>query len=241
MYRTICAELWTDPGVKTLDVSTKLLFVYLITNPHTHLSGIYYLPEEMAIRETGIKRIPYRYGIDTLSRLNMAQWDADTETIFVVNMFEYQGRGTKNYISAANHLATLHKSPLIRIFLQRYPQVTNIARETLGYPIDTLSNISAPVPDPVLLDSSSPNPDLKSKSQTEKKVKNGHARLRPLPDDLTMTGEERAEWAKFGINPSIELAKMKDHFRSTGKHKVDWEATKRNWMRRAIEMREEKR
>ena len=95
MYRTICAEMWTDPDIRSLDVPTKLLFLYLITNPHTHLSGIYYCPAETIMKETGMKPIPYRYGIDTLSRLKKAYEDPHTETIFVTNMFEYQGQGPK--------------------------------------------------------------------------------------------------------------------------------------------------
>src|SRR5215831_11324751 len=155
MYRTICAELWTDPEIKSLTVPTKLLFLYLITNPHTHLCGIYYLPEETILRESGLKQIPYQYGMDTLSRLEKAHYDPHTETVFVVNMFEYQGQGPKNEVAAAKHLETLHNSHLISQFILRYPQIP------YRYPIQSCpSVISKTVPDSV----SSPNPDLRSNS-----------------------------------------------------------------------------
>ncbi len=54
MYRTICTQLWTDKKVQQLGVSGKLLFCYLITNPHSHLSGIYYLPQELITKEAGL-------------------------------------------------------------------------------------------------------------------------------------------------------------------------------------------
>jgi uncharacterized phage protein (TIGR02220 family) len=152
MYRTICTELWTDPAIKVLPVATKLLFVYLITNPHTHMSGIYYLPSTTILKETGLKMIPYRYGIDTLSKLNKAHSDPHTETIFVVNMFQYQGRGPKNEASASKHLETLHDSPLIARFLIRYPSIP------YRYPIQDCPPVPDPVPD--LL--TNPNSDLQS-------------------------------------------------------------------------------
>lgn len=166
MYRTICTELWTDPEIKSLDVPTKLLFLYLITNPHTHLSGIYYLAEETLLKETGLKRIPYRYGIDTLSRLEKAFRDDHTETIFVTNMFSYQGTGEKNERAAARHLTTLHHCSLIHKFLARYPAITHRLDR---YPIDTLSDSGKrcpSVPVPVSSSDSVPDSEVKSKSHS---------------------------------------------------------------------------
>lgn len=162
MYRTICTELWTDPEIKTLDVPTKLLFVYLITNPHTHLSGIYYLPEPTLLKETGLKQIPYRYGIDTLSRLEKAHFDPHTETVFVVNMFAYQGQGPKNEAAASKHLETLHHSSLIKKFIARYPQIP------YRYPIQDTPSVPVPVSSLLI----TPNPDLKSTNHTSSNGRN---------------------------------------------------------------------
>ena len=143
MYRTICTELWTDPKIKALPIEGKCLFVYLITNPHTHLSGIYYCPiafmsEELKLSEQRINTL-----LDTLSIPNLAWFDRSTTTVFVVNMFEYQGKGPKNYTCAASHLRTLHHSSLIGKFITRYPDIT-------GYGIDThsIGGPSTPVPVP---------------------------------------------------------------------------------------------
>src|SRR5688572_3122740 len=43
-FRTVQTHFWTDPDVRKLPPDSKLLLLYLITNPHTHVSGIYYLP-----------------------------------------------------------------------------------------------------------------------------------------------------------------------------------------------------
>lgn len=245
MYRTICAELWTDPAIKSLDVPTKLLFVYLITNPHTHLCGIYYLPEQTGMRETGLKQIAYRYGIDTLCKLKKVYWDTYTETIFVVNMFEYQGKGSKNYAAAANHIATLHKSSLIQEFLSRYPQLVGMVSDKLRYPIDTLSHISPsvpdPDPDPVLLNSPNLNPDLQSKSETRKKRANGHAEEVPIPEDWLPSEQHRKQASALGLNLNIEAAHFKGKAKELNWTQKDWNLKFSNWMLQEVKFRQARR
>jgi hypothetical protein len=156
IYRTICTQLWTDKKIQRLTVQGKLLFVYLITNPHTHLSGIYYLPEELIAKETGLSLGPINTLFNTLSELERAYYDDETSTVFVVNMFGYQGQGEKNERSCANQLEGLHDSPLICRFLERYPKVKRFCTNTLLDTLSTLSKIFPSVPVPL----SDPLPDL---------------------------------------------------------------------------------
>jgi 5-methylcytosine-specific restriction endonuclease McrA len=123
MYRTIETSLWTDPKVKTGTPETKLVFIYLITNAHTHVSGIYYLPIRYMSYETGLAPDKLQRQIEMLCTAGLIQYDADREIVWVVHMFLHQGRGRKNDQSAAAHLASLHQTPLIEAFLQRYPHV----------------------------------------------------------------------------------------------------------------------
>ena len=89
----------------------------------THLSGIYYLPIELMKKQLGFTDTAIAHLFDHLSSQGLASHDQDTETVFVLNMFSYQGKGEKNERAAANHLKTLHHSCLIHDFLQRYPVV----------------------------------------------------------------------------------------------------------------------
>src|SRR5687768_8567616 len=123
MYRTIDTSLWTDPVVKKLPPPAKLLFTYLITNGHTHVSGVYFLPKTYVAYETGIPPSELDTLFDTLSGEKLIKTDPDRELVWVVNMFRYQGPGEKNARSAANNLATLHNTPLINDFLKKYPAV----------------------------------------------------------------------------------------------------------------------
>jgi hypothetical protein len=138
MFRTIDTAFWTDPKVKDLPSDGKLLFLYLITNPHTHVSGIYYLPTVVISHETGLSKTRLDTLWDSLSRLGFARRDQKTEVVWVVNMFRYQGKGEKNIISASSQLKILHNSPLCQQFAEIYPEVLQVKNGyRIGYGIQS--------------------------------------------------------------------------------------------------------
>lgn len=136
MYRTIDTHLWNDQEVRKLPPPAKLLFLYLITNPHSHVGGIYYLPDVVILHETGLKPEALNTLWDTLSRVGLSRRDQENEVIWVVNMLRYQGNGAKIFRSVANQLRTLHNSSLIEDFLVKYPEVKRVFRHRVskGYP-----------------------------------------------------------------------------------------------------------
>ena len=124
MYRTIDARFWSDPKVRKLSPHEKLLFLYLITNSHTHVSGIYNLPIATMVYELGVTKSIIGYGIDTLSAQKLVMFDQETDVVWVVKMLEYQGCGDKSNRAAAYHLfEDLHNCALTSEFLRVYPQV----------------------------------------------------------------------------------------------------------------------
>ncbi len=185
MYRTIDAAIWSDQKVRKLNPSERLLFIYFITNPHTHVSGIYYLPDLIAQHETGLTAKQLSSGSDTLSRLGFCRFDPLNELVWVVKMFRYQGNGQKNTLSAAHHLSKdIHNSFLISEFLVVYPEVAPFIKNTVS--VDATPN---PIPEP------DPNP--KNGTETGKgdrgkpdpvivriKVEDNHELGAPLPDDF---------------------------------------------------------
>lgn len=128
MYRTIDARFWSDPKIRKLSAQAKLLFVYLITNSHTHVSGIYHLSSATMAYESGLKNPSLDTLCDTLSSAGLVRFDDENEVVWVKNMMRYQGKGEKNERSAAFHLNDLHNSLLIKDFLETYPQVLAYAK-----------------------------------------------------------------------------------------------------------------
>ncbi len=52
--RYINTRFWNDTYISKLDPIEKLLFIYLLTNEHTNISGVYELPFKIMAIETGI-------------------------------------------------------------------------------------------------------------------------------------------------------------------------------------------
>lgn len=136
MFRTVDAKFWTDPKIRNFDSDTKLAALYLVTNPHTHLGGIYYLPMPIMSLETGISQRRLDTLWDTLSGADFARNDGKNSVVWVIRMFKYQGQGKKHAISVSNQLKTLHNSFLIKEFLQTYPVISPYFsdRVSMGYP-----------------------------------------------------------------------------------------------------------
>ena len=119
--RFVNDSFWTDPEVKPLSFQTKGLFLYFITNPHGHISGIYYLPLSTVQEETGLlpkdlKKELYTLSIDYKHIL----YHPDFSVIWVRKMFQHQVFNDKIRTNIENHLLTLHKCPLIKNFLEYY-------------------------------------------------------------------------------------------------------------------------
>jgi hypothetical protein len=136
-YKLIHETFWTDPKVKELSVKNKLLFLYCITNPHSHYSGIYYLPTSVIKEETGLSKKEIRYGIDTLSERYLVKYDPQISCIWVVKMLKFQAQGEKQLKGIENHLKTLHNSSLIKDFLDYYAEL----QIPYQYPINTVSGM----------------------------------------------------------------------------------------------------
>lgn len=135
MYRNIETRFWTDPKVRALPPEACLLFLYLITNPHTHVAGLYNLPEVLMAHETRLSPSDVSLALNTLSREHLAAYDPATEVVWVRNMLRYQGRGPKVAAAVAKQLKTLHRCPLIRSFLEAYRDW----QIPYSGPVDTLS------------------------------------------------------------------------------------------------------
>jgi hypothetical protein len=122
-YRVVDTKTWDDPKVLGLSSDARTVFLYLITSPLSHLSGLYILPTAIALYHTGLSEDRWRRALDTLSIGHLALFDHATSCVWVVNMLRYQGSGPKVVVACVNHLGALHNSFLIREFLERYPEV----------------------------------------------------------------------------------------------------------------------
>jgi len=66
--RIINTKFWSDPYIQDLDAYTKLLFLYLLTNEHTDICGIYEISERTICFEINFKQDKLKQSIDRLSQ-----------------------------------------------------------------------------------------------------------------------------------------------------------------------------
>jgi hypothetical protein len=161
VYRVVDTKFWSDEKVRELSSNAKLLFLYFITNQHTHLSGIYYLPFPVVLYETGLSEAQVKKGIDTLSIPNLAYFDYKTDIVWVVNMLSYQGWGVKIKAAVEKQLQNLHNSYLIQRFHELYEEKIGTLSIPKRPPIDTTS-----VPVPVLNSSDSSREEEETSKNT---------------------------------------------------------------------------
>lgn len=65
-FRSINTKFWVDPYVISLDTSTKLLFLYFLTNPYTEICGAYEITLRQIQFDTGLDTVCIQTGISLL-------------------------------------------------------------------------------------------------------------------------------------------------------------------------------
>lgn len=124
LIRTVNTKFWRDKKIKGLDPISKLLFLYLFTNDHTHVAGLYYLPTPVIPHESGLSTKEIGKAMKVLAKHDLAFHDEESESVLVLNMMEYQSNGGPKIKTAIDkQLQVMADSPLIQIFMDRYDEV----------------------------------------------------------------------------------------------------------------------
>ncbi len=131
IYRVIRVGFWASRDVRGLSTDAKLLALYLATSPHSHLSGIYWLPLAHAAVEIGYPIERVSASVAELIASGFLRYDHDAEVAWVVSMFGYQCvRGAKNVCHVLRHLSGLPLNALTRAFTSHYGELLGCEMET---------------------------------------------------------------------------------------------------------------
>lgn len=104
---------------------TALTALYLVTSPHSHMSGLYYLPLALAASELCITEGELLDDIRALEEVGFARYDGDAGIVWVINMLAHQvSRAWNERDSRAKtirlHLQGLPETRLLHAFCTRY-------------------------------------------------------------------------------------------------------------------------
>jgi hypothetical protein len=125
-HRYVSTCFWDDGYITKLDPSEKLLFIYLLTNPLTNISGVYQIERRRIAFDTGF----------------------DPEIVStILKRFERDGKCLyrDGWVAMRNWIKHQSTSPKVRAgiatLLEEAPE--ELAKYTLGYSIDTVSDLNS--------------------------------------------------------------------------------------------------
>lgn len=92
-YAKISPQFWIgDTGRKLRDAGQEAMLVglYLLSNPHANMLGLYYLPKLFIAHETGLELEGASKGLRRATEAAFCAYDESSETVFVYEMARYQ-------------------------------------------------------------------------------------------------------------------------------------------------------
>lgn len=133
-YGIVSPMFWTGTTGKNLRGKHELqvMAAYLMTGPHSHQTGIYYLPLMYAAHETGLSIEGASKALSSLADEGFCEYDASSEWIWVREMAAWQigtalAAGDKRCKGVQQYLETLPALPFIQAFIQRYREDFNLS------------------------------------------------------------------------------------------------------------------
>lgn len=120
IYRPVNTRVWADPTYRSFGLLTQHLWLYLLTNDHSHISGLYRLPDALGAYDMGVEVEKYQASLQELVDAEMVQRDDETAEIWVVNALSYQAHTPNNLKAAVSQVDQVHSESLAEAFLERY-------------------------------------------------------------------------------------------------------------------------
>lgn len=183
-YKQIDERFWKDQKVKRLSKDGYLFFLYLLTSPHTHYTGMSESMLDYVNIDTPLSERESKAAFQELASLGIIEYDKANKIVWIKNMHKYQVKSDKQKRGAELHLNSLPKSILCA-------KLAELLQIPYRYPIDTLSEVEN------TLSESGKYPidtrEAKAKEEAKEKAKGFDANAVELPECLK-TDAFREAW-----------------------------------------------
>lgn len=194
-YGKVHTSFWASPTLQELDSDSKLLALYLLTSPHTTMTGAFRLPDAYVCEDLGWETKRFRNSCETLSQAGFIKYDSASKWIWVINFTRFNKPENPNVRKAAVRMAES-----IPVAIPFRSSVIDSLSEKEG----SSERVSEP-----LRNTPSPSPSPYSSLEGGK----GETILIPLEDgtDYPLTAVELAEFKSTYplINPAAEARKAR--------------------------------
>lgn len=259
-YGTVSPQFWIGSTGKALrgNTAAQLLALYLMTNPHANMIGVYHCPILYMSHETGLPFEGASKALQSLIEAHFCSYDEATETVFVHRMAAHQIaeslKPSDNRVKGVERDVQSIISPSMKAaFLAAYGAAFNLQKqgrdaspsEAPPKPLRSQEQEQEQEHDIGAAFADTQADDPAEANLAAKQPKARTVRGARLPDDWKLP-KAWGEWALTEFTawtPEIvrlEAEKFADHWRAkAGKDacKTDWQATWRNWCRSDIAQR----
>lgn len=218
--RIINTKFWSDTYVSALDPSEKLLFLYLLTNPYTNISGAYEISLRQVALDTGFDK-------DMIERI-LNRFEKDEKVLYrhgyivVKNFIKHQEVNPKVQMGIDNELLSLPED------------IKAIVYDSLSYPNLIKSNLIKSIGGDKSPPTLSFEEKIKSKAEEYKKLVNELA----SKDYLSPEKIHRIVLDEF-VPYWMEKGEKGKKYRWEKEKVFDYQRRIRTWIKRYHEIRKD--
>lgn len=138
IYRTIQMSFWTDSKIAdTFSPDEKLMYLYLLTNPHTNLCGCYEISSSQIAFEIGYKRDQIEKLIKSLQDKRVIVYSTDSRELLLVNWHKYNWTSSEKFRKPLREEVKKVKKAEFRKYLERILYGIDTVSDDEGYGSDT--------------------------------------------------------------------------------------------------------
>ena len=225
-FRKIETRLWHDEKVRVMTSDTKLLWLYLLTGPHSNSLGCYVISKATIADDLDWPLPKLERTFSELLAKNLIQYDVPTRLLFIINYLKHNAKfeniATKS--AAVRQFYALPKSSVLEAFLECAKTHAAFSESFANISINLRSTVSVSVSDTVSVSASSIDGSAPPHSKPPK-VSHGEFQ------NVLLTADEYSKLiTKYGETPTADLIeRLSRYVESAGKKYRSHYATILEW------------
>jgi len=138
VYSKIDEAFWRDDKIPSLTDDAKLLFLYMLTNPHRNLLGLYLLPVPYGSYDLGWTEKRVESGMLELGKMEIVMRDKKWSIIYVPNYLKYNPLENRNQcIAGVRALNVIPRTSMDKLLLERLESMEK------PYMVDLISELQS--------------------------------------------------------------------------------------------------
>ncbi len=233
IYRNVHLTFWSDAKVTDdFTPEDKYFYLYLLTNPHTNLSGCYEISLKQISREMGYTQESIEGLIKRFSEVHkIIIYDKGSKEILLINWSKYNWTKSSKFITALEKEIESVKSEQFKEFLHNRLYGIDTVSESEIYPMHTVSSSDVYPTDTTVTDTVTVS-DTNSVADSDGEKTDKPKRKKFVPPTV-----EEVEDYCFERNNKVDAEMFVDFYSSKGwmigKNPMkDWKAAVRTWERK---------